>query len=242
MTVMRCTNAAGQAVPPFVIMKGVRKRDAYSKGMPNGSVVHMSETGYMTSKVFSAFLDHISKHKPQGRILLIVDGHSSHCKDPDVLDKASRLGVEKLCQPPHTTHKCQPLDVSYFKSPKHFYNETCRNLIRQHPGRSITKEDFGELLKLAWDKSATAGNLSNGFLKCGIYPYNPDMLAEDVFEYQPVPSVNGGDGVRLAEDTTDSRTSTSTPTSFEELSTLPKITIQATPLFEEEGRNRSRQL
>jgi hypothetical protein len=62
-------------VPPFVIMKGVRKRDAYSKGMPNGSVVHMSDSGYMTSEVFSAFLNHIYKYKPQGRVLLIVDGH-----------------------------------------------------------------------------------------------------------------------------------------------------------------------
>jgi hypothetical protein len=158
--VMLCTYAAGQSVPPFVIMKGVRKRDAYCKGMPNGSVVHMSETGYTTSKVFSASLDHISKYKPQGRIPLIVDGHSSHCKNSDVLDKASRLGVEMRAYPPHTTHNCQPLDVSYFKSLKHFYNDACRNFIRQHPGRRLTK-DFGELLKLAWDKSATAGNFLN---------------------------------------------------------------------------------
>jgi hypothetical protein len=57
------------------------------------------------------------------------------------------------------------------------------------------------------------------------------MLAEDVFEYQPVPAVNGGDGVRLAEDTTDPGTSTSTSTSFEELSPLPKITFPSDPLY-----------
>jgi hypothetical protein len=127
--------------------------------------------------------------------------------------------------------------VSYFKSLKHFYNEACRNFIRQHPGRRITKEDFGELLKLAWDKSAIAGNLSSGFLKCGIYPYNPHILAEDIFEYQPAPVVNGDDGVRLAEDTADSRTSTSTPTSFEELSPLPKITFPSDP-FIRKGRKK----
>ncbi|GFG32296.1 hypothetical protein Cfor_02693 [Coptotermes formosanus] len=234
---MVCTNAARQAVPPFVIMKGVRNRDAYSKGMPNGSVVHMSECGYMTSQVFSAFLNHIYKYKPQGRVLLIVDGHSSHCKDPDVLDKVSRLGVEILCLPPHSTHKCQPLDVSYFKSLKQFYNEACRNFIRQHPGRRFTKEDFCKLLKLLWYKSPTAGNLSGGFLKCGIHPYNPDILAEDIFEYQPAPAVNGGDGVRLAEDTADSRTSTSTLTSFEELPPLPKITFPSDP-FIRKGRKK----
>jgi hypothetical protein len=121
--------------------------------------------------------------------------------------------------------------VSYFKSLKHFYNEACRNLIRQHPGRRITKEDFGKLLKLAWDKSATAGNLSSGFLKCGIYPYNPYILAEDIFEYQPAPAVNGDDGVRLDEDTADSRISTSTPMSLEELSPLPKITFPSDPFI-----------
>jgi hypothetical protein len=68
---MVCTNATGQAIPPFVFMEGVRHRDAYSKGMPNKSVVHMSDSGYMTPEVFSVFLDHISRYKPQGRILLM---------------------------------------------------------------------------------------------------------------------------------------------------------------------------
>lgn len=74
VTVMVCTSATGQAVPPFVIMKRVRKRDAYSKGMPNGSVVHMSDSGYMTSEAFSVFLDHVSRCKPRGKVLLILDG------------------------------------------------------------------------------------------------------------------------------------------------------------------------
>lgn len=34
----------------------------------------------MTSEVFSVFVDHVSKYKLQGRILLIVDGHSSHAR------------------------------------------------------------------------------------------------------------------------------------------------------------------
>jgi hypothetical protein len=96
-------------------MKGVRQREAYLRGMPNGSTVHMSDSGYMTSEIFSAFLGHFSRYKPQGKVLLILDGHASHCKDPDMLEKTSELGVEMLCLPPHSTHKCQPLDVSYFK-------------------------------------------------------------------------------------------------------------------------------
>jgi hypothetical protein len=52
VTVIVCTSATGQAVPPFVIMKGVRQREAHSRGMPNGAVVHMSDNGYMTSEAF----------------------------------------------------------------------------------------------------------------------------------------------------------------------------------------------
>jgi hypothetical protein len=85
-------------------MKGVRQREAYLRGMPNGSTVHMSDSGYMTSEIFSAFLGHFSRYKPQGKVLLILDGHTSHCKDPDMLEKASELGVEMLCLPPHSTH------------------------------------------------------------------------------------------------------------------------------------------
>jgi hypothetical protein len=128
-----------------------------------------------------------------------------------VLEKASQLGVEMLCLSPHSTHKYQPLDVSHFKSLKHFYDEACRNFVRQHPGKGITKEDFGDLLKLAWEKSATVKNLTSGFRKFGIYPYNPDILADDIFEYEPVPAVNDKDFFRFV----DTSASTSTATSFE---------------------------
>jgi hypothetical protein len=82
-------------------------------------------------------------------------------------------------------------------------------------------------LKLAWDKSATVGNFTSGFRKCGIYPYNPDILADDVFEYEIVPAPNGADPVRLAEDIEDSPTPSSTATSFEELSPVPVIVSQS---------------
>jgi hypothetical protein len=85
---MVCTSATGQAVPPFVILKGMGQRDAYSRGMPIGSTMHMSDSGYMTSEIFSTFLDRVSRYKPQGKVLLILDGHAAHCKDPDVLEKA----------------------------------------------------------------------------------------------------------------------------------------------------------
>jgi hypothetical protein len=80
-----------------------------------------------------------------------------------------------------------------------------------------------------WDKSPTAGNLPSGFIKYWIYSHNADILAEDVFKYQPVAAVNGDDGVRLAEVTADPHASTSSATFLEELSPVPKITFPSDP-------------
>jgi hypothetical protein len=64
-----------------------------TREIPNVSSVHMSDSGYMTSELFSGFLYHISRHKLHRKFLLILDRYASHCKNPDVLEKASELGV-----------------------------------------------------------------------------------------------------------------------------------------------------
>ncbi|CAB3254800.1 unnamed protein product [Arctia plantaginis] len=43
VTVLACMNAAGQYIPPFVLFKGVRKRDDFLLGMPPGTEVAMTE-------------------------------------------------------------------------------------------------------------------------------------------------------------------------------------------------------
>ncbi|XP_035217370.1 uncharacterized protein LOC118190721 [Stegodyphus dumicola] len=118
VTAMVCSSATGSAILPFVKMKGFRQKSSYSKGLPNGSTLEMSDSGYMTSEVFNKFLDHLNKHKPQGKILLIIDGHAKiriHC--------IKRQCSELRC------YASLPLDVSYFKSLKHFNNEACKNFV-----------------------------------------------------------------------------------------------------------------
>lgn len=47
------------------------------------------------------------------KVLLILDGHSSH-KNLEALEFAKANGVILLCLPPHSTHRMQPTDVSFF--------------------------------------------------------------------------------------------------------------------------------
>ena len=126
------------------------------------------------------FINHIYQYKPQGKILIILDGHPTHCKDPEILEEDSKVGIETLCLTPHSTHKFQPLDVSYFKSLKQYYNEACRKFVREYPGKNIMKENFVHNFKTAWDKATTVGNIVNGFRKCGTYPFNPGVKFNEI--------------------------------------------------------------
>ena len=54
--------------------------------------------------------------------LLLLDGHASHTKKLEAIILARDNGVTMLSFPPHTTHEMQPLDVSFFRSLKKWYN------------------------------------------------------------------------------------------------------------------------
>lgn len=181
VSVMACVSATGQYVPPFVVMKGQRYNDNFELGMPSGTKIVLSESGYMKWEQFSQFLDHFIAVKPSGPVILILDGHGSHCSDPPTLEKAVANNVHLLCLPPHSTHRLQPLDVALFAPLKTFYNDGCRRHLRRNPGKGINKVAFGSIFAEAWNRAATVGNAVHGFNACGIHPFNPDRLPDHVF-------------------------------------------------------------
>ncbi|XP_069694854.1 uncharacterized protein [Periplaneta americana] len=181
VSVMACVSATGQYVPPFVVMKGQRYNDNFELGMPSGTKIVLSESGYMKWEQFSQFLDHFINVKPLGPVILILDGHGSHCSDPPTLEKAVVNNVHMLCLPPHSTHRLQPLDVALFGPLKTFYNDSCRSYVRRNPGKGINKVAFGAIFAEAWNRAATVGIAVHGFDACGIHPFNPDRLPDHVF-------------------------------------------------------------
>ena len=61
----------------------------------------------------------MSKASP---VLLILDGHTTHTKSLATIDYARENGIVILSLPPHTSHKLQPLNRSFFKPLKAAYN------------------------------------------------------------------------------------------------------------------------
>lgn len=180
VTVIACCSASGAYIPPMVIFKGIRHRPEYVENMPPGTIVTMSETGYINEELFLTWLQHFQRHRPRGKCILILDGHASHHSLP-CLEYCSENKIELLCLPPHTTHVLQPLDRAVFKPLKTFYNQSATMYIRNHPSNSITKLNFGKIFNEAWNKTATVGNAVKGFQCTGIFPLNPNIIPKEKF-------------------------------------------------------------
>ncbi|KAJ8877907.1 hypothetical protein PR048_022366 [Dryococelus australis] len=180
LTVLTCVRATGVFLPPFVILKGETMKQELRDNLPPGSVVFMSDSCYITVELFRKFLGHFVTHKRQGKKtnLLVLDGHSTHVSDPDILQFAVDNNIIMISIPPHTLHYIQPLVRSFFRSLK-IALLWC--WIKQNPARSITKLQSGMLLSQAWGKACSVENGVSEFRACGFVSFNPGAIPESAF-------------------------------------------------------------
>ncbi len=178
VTVIGCGSATGQVIPPFIIFSGKQINLLWTLNGVNGSRFAVSDNGWIDQELFKFWLsDHFLPNASSGRpLLLLLDGHSSHF-EPCTIQHARDCGVVMLCLPPHTTHECQPLDTSFFRSLKSHWQDFCHRFYQTNPGKVITKLNFNLVFKPAWESAATPANLVNGFKKCGIYPFDPSAIS-----------------------------------------------------------------
>ncbi|KAF2887902.1 hypothetical protein ILUMI_18271, partial [Ignelater luminosus] len=126
---------------------------------PIGSKGTASPSGWMASDLFSSVLKHFFEHERPtvaNPNLIIMDNHDSH------------LSIE-------------PLDVAVFRSFKKFYNAACDTWMINNPGKPIIIYSIAGLVGDAFPKSFTPLNISNGFKKTSIKPFNSDIFTEEDF-------------------------------------------------------------
>lgn len=116
--------------------------------MPPSSKIVMGETSaYVNTQLFLRWLkNHFVPRKESGPVVLILDGHSSHCSDVSVLDYAAQNDIILLCLPSHTIQYLQPLDRSFFKPLKSSWQRAVTNWVHSNPGKRLSRYDFGSLL------------------------------------------------------------------------------------------------
>ena len=110
LSVLTFINAASASIPHFFIFKGKRRLQDYIQLCGAGTTMAMQENGYMTSYLFSRWMDHFIEQleelgnlSPSNRHLIVLDGHKSHFT-LDVIQKAKEHGVDMINLPSHSSH------------------------------------------------------------------------------------------------------------------------------------------
>ncbi|XP_030764171.1 uncharacterized protein LOC115888559 [Sitophilus oryzae] len=183
-TTLVCSmNAVGSYVPPYFVFARQRMKPELLNGCPPGSQATAQSSGWMTADSFLAYLKHFVRYaKPSvdDPVLLLVDNHSSHISLPGI-NFCREHGIILVGFPPHTTHKLQPLEVSFFGPLKTYYNQVCDAFLVNHPGVVISDRNIGPLFAEAYCKAATVSNAVKGFKACGIEPFNPLIFDDKDF-------------------------------------------------------------
>lgn len=180
ISVLTCCNAEGVFLPPYCIFKGKNKKDELLDGMPPGSAIRMSpKSAYVNSDIFFEWLKtHFLPRKMLGKVLLILDGHTSHTTNLEMLEFAEQNDILLFCLPAHTTHYLQPLDRTFFKALKTYYSQACRHFVKSNTSRTLKRLQFGKLLGESWNRAATVDNAVAAFRATGIVPFNPTAIPD----------------------------------------------------------------
>ena len=148
ITVMACASAVGDVLPPSVIFKGKKDNPTLKESSPPDWCVMFSEKRWINC--------------------ILIE-----------MAKANNITI--FCLPPHLTHLLQPLDVSYFRSLKSNWSREAENFGRdpRNEGKYVTKATFCRTFNKAWEKTiAKRETVTNGFRRCGLFPFRRVSLAD----------------------------------------------------------------
>ena len=174
-----CVSAAGSTIPPFIIFKDAFPGGNYTAGGPDGALYGRQQSGFMDGELFLKWLRNLfvpnAKPTADKPVLLLVDGHSSHCTF-NVIEAARDANVILLALAPHTTHLCQPLDVAVYKAFKVQLSKLMRLGQTLRGDFWVTKTNVPKMIRGPFEQSMTIQNIKSGFRKCGIHPFDPNAI------------------------------------------------------------------
>ena len=151
-----------------------------SKGEVAGTMYGLSSKGWIDQELFDSWFKHhfLRYAPPQRPMLLLMDGHSSHCC-PQTIHFAAKEKVIIFTLPPNTTHVSQPLDKGCFGPLKTRWRQICHEFQVQNPGKSVSRYTFSELFSRAWVESMNMANILSGFRCTGIFPLDRSKLIHE---------------------------------------------------------------
>ena len=141
-------NALGMAAPPMIIHKGKNVGKGWSNGAPYGTLVRVSDKGYINKDLFLEFglsfvsflqRENLMDGKPH---VVVLDSHYSHLYNVEFLELMRKNDIHVFALPSHCSHWLQPLDRGIFRSFKSAWNDEMKSYTRSFAGRKLEKKDF----------------------------------------------------------------------------------------------------
>lgn len=183
ITVMCAMSAAGNFIPPMFIFARQRMTPLLEKDGPVGAIYTNSKNGWINEDLFVTWLKHFAafaKPTKESPVLLILDNHSSHIS-LQAFSFCKENHITMLSIPPHSSHRTQPLDVSFYGPLKAAYRNECNRHMKTHLMSKITPYDVAGLFNKAYVQVANISKAESGFRTTGIFPLNPNVFNDQDF-------------------------------------------------------------
>ena len=134
VTIIKCINAMGGAIPPLVIFKAVIHQATWYKDniIPHNQLIGVSKNGWIINKIsltqLNLFYKHIKNRTVGTHQMLVLNGHSSHV-NPKFNQFCLDHKIIIICILVYLLYLLQPLDIGCFLALKQAYRCSIKQLI-----------------------------------------------------------------------------------------------------------------
>lgn len=180
ISIMFACSASGVFLPPYIIYKAEHLYDSWTERGPKGARYNRSKSGWMDSNLFedwflSILLPYMKKLGP-GPKAVIGDNLSSHLSQ-NVIKECQSNNIRFILLPANSTHLCQPLDVSVFRSLKAAWRKQLLQWKLSNKG-CVPKSQFPSLLRetLETINENLPTIIQSGFRATGIHPIDKTQV------------------------------------------------------------------